>query len=251
MPVTPHGHPELPGMGTPRSAGTASTGGVERREEEKETDGQQWKHKLTRRKRINSRQGADPSTYAAPQPARHRELPHHSCSPGLWMGLGQCRRSAAGWGGGLRLGLKTLGRSKARVCSLGAAHGHGASWKAKAKSGQSHIHEMEVTPSWGITDLFPMTAELDLTKQRWFLPCWQGQAGWVNGFGPGEFSSLSFPCQEREQSSPSSYKGLAGPNRCRRSSSNCRSLLRTPAADGQGMKSIHRRSREAETPKSP
>lgn len=89
MPVTPHGHPELPGMGTPRSAGAASTGGVERREEEKETDGQQWKHKLTRRKRINSRQGADPSTYAAPQPARHRELPHHSCSPGLWTGLGR------------------------------------------------------------------------------------------------------------------------------------------------------------------
>lgn len=51
--------------------------------------------------------------------------------------------------------MKTLGRSKARACSLGAAHSHGALWKPKAKSGQRHrgsIHEMEVTPHWGITD---------------------------------------------------------------------------------------------------
>lgn len=36
---------------------------------------------------------------------------------------------------------------------------------------------MEVTPRWGITDQFPMAAGLDLTKEKWFLPCWQGQAG--------------------------------------------------------------------------
>lgn len=240
------------GWGPRAPPAPASMEGVERREEEKETDGQQWKHKLTRRKRINSRQGADPSTYAVPQPARHRELPRHPCSPGLWMGWGRRgRRSAAGWSEGLKLGMKTPGRSKARAGSLGAAHGRGALWKVKAKSGQSHrgsSHEMEVTPSGGITDLFPMTAGQDWTKERWFLPCWQGQAGWETGFGPGELSSLSFPSQER---GAEQQQLLQRAGRCRRSSSSCRSLLRTPAAHGQGTKSIQSRSREAETPKSP
>lgn len=98
-----------------------------------------------------------------------------------------------------------------------------------------------------------MTAGLDLTKERWFLPCWQGQAGWATGFRPGEFSGLSFPRQERgEEEHPLLQR--AGRTKHRswcRCSSSCRSLLRTPAADGQGIKSIQSRSREAETLKSP
>lgn len=66
----PLGHPEPPGMGTFRCVQRD-----EGRAEGKETDGQRRKHKLTRRKRINSRHGADPSTYAAPHTAKHREAP--------------------------------------------------------------------------------------------------------------------------------------------------------------------------------
>lgn len=59
-------------MGTLRCTGVRRDKG---RAEEKETDGQRWKHKLTRRKQINSRHGADLSTYAAPRTAKHGEAP--------------------------------------------------------------------------------------------------------------------------------------------------------------------------------
>lgn len=98
MPVTPLG---VTWRGWGRGLNRRSTGACQRarregREEEKETDGQQWKHKLTRRKRINSRQRADPSTYAAPQPARRGEVPRHPQSPSLQRGSSSRRRSVAG-----------------------------------------------------------------------------------------------------------------------------------------------------------
>ncbi|KAH1175486.1 hypothetical protein KIL84_008360 [Mauremys mutica] len=45
-------------------------------ERARETDGQQWKHTLTGRKRINRRHGADRHTYAPVHKAKHREVPH-------------------------------------------------------------------------------------------------------------------------------------------------------------------------------
>lgn len=95
----------------------ASAQGREGREEEKETDGQRWKHKLTRRKRINSRQGADPSTYAVPQPARHREVSRHSRSPSPQRGPSRAGGRQREGGEGSRLRAKTLCGFEARACS--------------------------------------------------------------------------------------------------------------------------------------
>lgn len=98
--------------------------------------------------------------------------------------------------------------------SSGAAHGHGALWKPKAKAGQTHrrnVHEMDTTPGWGIADQFSMAAGMALARERQFPPCWQGEgrAGQAAGLRPSEVSCLSFPSQER--SSISSCKWLAGP----------------------------------------
>lgn len=143
--------------------------------------------------------------------------------------------------------METLAGFEARVCGLGAAHGRGELRKPKAKSAcrRSIVHELEVTPGWGITDLFPVAAGLDLAKERGFLPCWQGgklDLGQVSA--PASVS----PARRGERSSSSSYRGLEEPNTA---PDSCRSLLRAPAADGKGMKSIQSRSREAETLKSP
>lgn len=152
------------------------------------------------------------------------------------------------------LGGKPRGEVEARACSreagvqpgaagtrsLGAAHGHGASWKPKAKGGQTHrrnIREMDTTPSLGITDQFPAVA----------------------GLGPGEVSCLGFPSRETGSGAASTgVKGWRCPGRTDRTAFPVlvRRQLRVAAEDssvlmGKGIKSSGRRSREAETLKSP
>lgn len=112
VPATPRGSPGAAGDGDPTAPpAPASAQGGEGREEEKETDGQRWKHKLTRRKRINSRQGADPSTYAVPQPARHGEVPRRAQCPSPRRGPSHAGR----WAAGRRRRLEAWGESPVGV----------------------------------------------------------------------------------------------------------------------------------------
>lgn len=171
----------------------------------------------------------------------------------------------ATWGGrwqetveGSRLGAKMPGGFEARVCGRRGGRQPGAAGTearvqlvavgrcgsqklAKATLGCPNLHEMERTPSLGITDQFPMAAGGPLARESRFLPCWQRQGRHAAGLGPGGVSCLSFPSPERgaEQRQLTRTPGRSPATRIERHSRcrlSCRSLLRTRVADGKGNK---------------